>query len=368
MPFVAIGLDHTTAGIELRERVAFADTDIALALRRLTDQGDGMLDQAAILSTCNRVELYGVWRSRPAERELASFLACYHGLDPSQIASSLYVHRDRRVAHHLAATAAGMHSLLLGEAQILGQVRNALDHALAVGTAGTELRRMFESAIATGRRVRSETALGRGATSFPYAGVELARRRLGTLQGATVMLIGTGEMAQLVAKQLVKRGTKRLLVVGRGPSRAEALAESYGGDAVMVDRLDEALLWSDVVISATGAPEPVVRRDQLRRALAHRRVDGMPLLVIDLSVPRAVDPATSDLSGIEVHTIDELRGVVERSLAQRRTALAEAEVIVGREVTRFADWLDRRQAAPVASPGSARAKPAVIGRILQGST
>src|SRR5262249_50852382 len=160
------------------------------------------LDQAAILSTCNRVELYGVARSRPTEPELACFLARYHRLDTSQVASMLRVYRGDQVAHHLSATAAGMHSLALGEAQILGQIREALEHALTAGTAGAELRRLFESAIATGRRVRSETGIGRGAASVPYAGVEFARGRLGTLNQSTVLLIGTGDTAQLAAKQL----------------------------------------------------------------------------------------------------------------------------------------------------------------------
>ena len=171
---VAVGLDHTTAAIELRERVAFPDEGVAAALAQLTDPARPLLEQAAILSTCNRVELYGVGDARP--HELAAFLAHYHGVDSRALTSALYVHRGEEVPHHLAATAAGMQSLVVGEPQIQGQVRAALDHALAAGTAGPELRRLFESAIAAGRRVRSRTGLSRGTASLPHAGVELVRR------------------------------------------------------------------------------------------------------------------------------------------------------------------------------------------------
>ena len=345
LEFVAVGLDHTTAGIELRERLAFADAEIPAALRRLTDPADPLLDQAAILSTCNRVELYGVARSRPAERRLASFLTLYHGLDISEVAGALFVYRDDHVAHRLAATAAGMHSLVLGEAQIQGQIRKALELALSAGTAGVELRRMFESAVAAGRRVRSGTTIGRGTASVPHASVEFARERLGTLSESTVLLIGTGTTGELAAKQLVKRGARQLLVLGRTPSRAKRLAESYGGRAITADRFEGAVAQSDIVISATGAPHPVLDRDQLRRALERRGARHVPLLLFDLSVPRDVDPAATDLPGVELHTIDDLRGIVEHALVQRRAELPQANAILESEVARFTDWLRRRDPA-----------------------
>ncbi|HUA45597.1 MAG TPA: glutamyl-tRNA reductase [Solirubrobacteraceae bacterium] len=363
--FVAVGVDHTTAGIGVRERLAFADAEIPAALQRLTDPGAGLLDQAAILSTCNRVELYGVSRSRRSERQLSSFLARYHGLETSELVSMMNVYRDDEVAHHLAATAAGMHSLVLGETQILGQVRKALEHALAAATAGSELRRLFECAIAAGRRVRSGTAIGRGAASVPYASVELARRRLGTLDQSTALLIGTGDMAQLAAKQLVKRGAKQLLVLGRAPAQARRIAECYGAHAITHAELDQALARSDFVITATSAPRPILTRDQLQRALARRSADSLPLLLIDLSVPRDVDPTASKLPGVEVHTIDDLRGDVARALIKRRAELPEAHAIVRSEVGRFTAWLNRRDAASVwdcscqpARPSSAPGLPA----------
>jgi glutamyl-tRNA reductase len=345
LELVAIGLDHTTAGLELRERVAFADAEIPAALGRLTDPSDPLLEQAAILSTCNRVELYGVARSRPAPDRLPSFLARYHGREPGELSSALYVHRGDEVAHHLAATAAGMHSLVLGEAQIQGQVRKALEHAMAAGTAGPELRRLFESAIAAGRRVRSRTALGRGVASVPHAGVELVRQRLGTLNRSTVLLIGAGTIAELAAKQLVRHGVGELLVVGRDVERAGRLAERHGGRVVTLDRLGEALTRSDVVISSTAAPRPIVCRDQLERALARGgRASSRPLLVIDLAVPRDVDPAVAGLPGVELYTSDDLRQVVEQRLAQRSAELPAAYSEVRAEVARFTRWLSVREA------------------------
>ena len=354
LALVAIGLDHTTAGVEVRERLAFTDGEIPTALRRLTAPGDGLLDQAAIVSTCNRVELYGVSRSRPAAGQLTSFLARYHGLVESEIASSLYVYRDEQVPHQLAATAAGMRSLVLGESQILGQVRKALDHAMRAGTAGVELRRLFESAVAAGRRVRSETAISRGAASVPYASVEFVRRRLGTLDDATVVVIGTGEMAELVAKQLVKRGAMQLLVFGRSHPHATRLAESHGGQAVAAERLDEALARADAVITATGAPQSVLTCERLRRVMALRGTRTASLLLIDVSVPRDVDPSAAGLAHVELHTIDDLRATAERTLMRRRDELPEATTILAREVTRFTTWLQQREntiAGAVAVPG-----------------
>lgn len=344
LEFIAVGLDHTTAGIELRERLAFADEEIPVVLRRLTGPPNQLLDQAAILSTCNRVELYAVSQSRPDERKLASFLAHYHCLHTSELKRHLYVFRGDEVAHRLAATAAGMQSLVLGEAQIQGQVRTALQHALAAGTAGPELRRLFESALVSGRRVRSDTAIGRGVASVPRASVEFARQRLGTLDDSTVLLIGAGSMGELAAKQLVKREVGELLVLGRAEFRAKRLAERYHGRAITREELDEALALSDVVISSTGAPHRILHLDRIERALPRRSVGSRPLLLIDLAVPRDIDPAAIGLPGVELHTIDDLRAVIERALMQRRAELPDAHSILEREVARFIGWLRRREA------------------------
>jgi glutamyl-tRNA reductase len=344
---VAVGLDHTTATIDVRERVTFADAAIPAALEQLAGPAGRPLEQAAILSTCNRVEIYGVARSVLHRDDLASLLARCHGVDPGELESALYVHRGHEVARHLAATAAGMHSLVPGEAQIQGQVRAALEHAIAAGTVGPELRRLFESAIAAGRRVRSRTCLGRGVASVPHASVELVRQRLGTLGDSTVLLIGTGTIGELTAKHLSKHGPRELLVLGRDGARAKRLAERHGGRVVTVDRLDDALAESHAVISSTGAPRPVLHRHQVERAL-ERRADTR-LLLIDLAVPRDIDPAAAAVPRVELHTIDDLRMVVERTLLQRRGELPAAHSVLRAEVARFTAWLGRR--AAVAAEG-----------------
>jgi glutamyl-tRNA reductase len=342
LELVAVGLDHTSAGIELRERLAFSDVEIPPALMRLTDPAEEALEQAAILSTCNRVELYGVSRLRPSAEELTELLAGSRGVEPYELRGALYVHRGEEVARHLMATAAGLFSPVVGEAQIQGQVRFALANALWAGASGPELRRLFESAIAAGRRVRSETAIGRGMASVPQASVEFARQRLGTLSGSAALLIGAGTTSELAAKQLVKRGVGELLVLGRDAARATRLAQRHGGRVIAAERLRHALTKADVVISSTGAPHHILRRGRLEEAVADRRPGPTPLLLIDLAVPRDVDPAVAGLAGVEVHTLDDLNRVVERALVHRRGELPAAQAVVRVEVERFTEWLRRR--------------------------
>ena len=342
LELVAVGLDHTTAGIELRERLACSGAEIPPALRRLTDPADAGLEQAAILSTCNRVELYGFTRSRPSADELVALLARSRGVAQDEVRGAMYVYRGERAAYHLAAIASGLCSLVVGEAQIQGQVRAALGDALSTGTAGPELHRLFDSAIAAGRRVRSQTGIGRGMASVPQASVEFARQRLGTLSGSAALLIGAGTVSELAAKQLVKQGIAEVVVLGSDPARATRLAERHGGRVISADGLDRALTHADVVISSTGAPDPIVHRDQLEGAVADRRPGRAPLLLIDLAVPRDVDPAAVGVAGVEVHTLDDLNGVVERALVQRRAELPVAQAVLRVEVARFTEWLQRR--------------------------
>ena len=269
-------------------------------------------------------------------------LARSRGVEPDELRGAAYVHRGEGVADHLAAIASGLRSFVVGEAQIQGQVRSALGDALSTGTAGPELRRLFESAIAAGRRVRSETTIGRGMASVPQASVEFARERLGTLSGSAALLIGAGTTSELAAKQLVKRGAGEVLVLGRDPARAARLAQRHGGRVISAEGLGHALTKADVVISSAGAPHRIVRRDRLEEAVADRRPGRAPLLLIDLAVPRDVDPAVVGLAGVEVHTLDDLNRVVERALVQRRGELPAAQAVVRVEVARFSEWLRRR--------------------------
>jgi glutamyl-tRNA reductase len=342
---VSVGVDHATAALELRERLALAEADVPAALARLTDPAVSPLEQAVILSTCNRVEVYAAARTHPSREELVSLLARSQGLSPRELMGAVRVHRGDEVPYRLAETAAGLHSLVLGEAQIQGQVRKAVELAVAAGTAGPELRRMFESAIAAGRRVRSTTDIGRGVASVPHAAIQFARQRLGTFASATVLLVGAGSVSELAAKHLVKLNPATLLIIGRDRARAESLAERHGARALGSDALVEALAQARVVISSTGAPQPVLQRDQLERALAHRQGDNPePLLLVDLAVPRDVDPAAAGMPGVELCTIDDLEEVVERTRTQRQAELPAAHSVLRTEVARFTRWLHTRAA------------------------
>jgi len=340
---VSVGVDHATAGLELRERLALTEADVPAALSRLIDPAASPLEQAVILSTCNRVEVYGAARTHVSREELLSLLAGSHGLSARELVGAVRVHRGDEVPYRLAATAAGLHSLVLGEAQIQGQVRKAAEVAIAAGTAGPELRRMFESAVAAGRRVRSTTDIGRGVASVPHAAVQFARQRLVTLAGVTVLLIGAGTVSELAAKHLVKQNPAALLIIGRDPARAASLAERHGGRALGSEALVEALAEAGVVISSTGAPTPVLHRDQLERALARRRDNSAPLLLLDLAIPRDVDPAVATMPGVELCTIDDLEEVVERTRTQRHAELPAAHSVLRAEVARFTRWLRSRE-------------------------
>ena len=352
---VVVGLDHTTAPIELRERLAFAAADIPAALRELAGEPDGsLLEQAAIVSTCNRVEIYGVARTRVGREDIGRFLALRRGVDRRSVTRALYAHCDDEVAHHIAAVTAGLHSLVLGEAQIQGQMRRALDLAVAAGTAGPELRRLFEAAISAGRRVRARTALGRGVASVPQAGVELVRQRLGTLEGATVLLLGAGTVGELAAKHLRARGGRELIVIGRDAARAERLAERHGGRTLPAVRLTDGLALADVVVSSTGSPQPVLRREHIEAALTRRAGGGAErMLLLDLALPRDVDDGVRGLPGVELYRIDDLEQVVVQTIARRSADLPAAYAILRREVAHFTAWLaGRRASAALGSLGA----------------
>jgi len=351
MKLLLAGLDHTTAPVALRERLAFGQTDIAAALTQLTQPQAGhapLLDEAAILSTCNRVEILGVARDDGAAHGLTHFLATFHQLDEREFAHRLYVHHGIAAAHHLCATAAGLRSLVLGEAQIQGQVRSAFEQGQAAGSVGPVLHRLFQHALAAGKRARSETALGQGAASVSQAGVELVRRRLGDLQGRTVLLVGGGEVSELAARNLLANGAGRLIIINRTLARGRALAERYGAEALGFEELPDALARCDILISSTAAPVPIIHRQQIATALEAkaRRGDDPAMLLIDLAVPRDIHPDVATLPGVHLCTVDDLQDAVRATLGQRARAAEQAEAIALEEARAFETWLLTRAAVP----------------------
>jgi glutamyl-tRNA reductase len=356
MKLILAGLDHTTAPVEIRERLAFSPSDIAAALTRLTRPQDGrppLLAEAVILSTCNRVEIYGLAGGESTAENLTRFLAEFHALAEDDFAHALFFFHGDTVARHLCATASGLRSLVLGEAQIQGQVRSSFEHAQAVGSLGPVLHRLFQHALTAGKRVRSETPLGQGAASVSQAGVELARRRLGELRGRQVLLVGSGEVSELAAQNLLANGADRLMIVNRTLAHGRELAGRYGAEALTFDELPHALARADILISSTAAPVPIIYRkhvaDALEAKAAMRAVGGASIpemLLIDLAVPRDIHPEVASLPGCHLCTVDDLQEVVRATLGQRAQSAERAEQIAVEEVHAFEGWLRTQEAVP----------------------
>jgi glutamyl-tRNA reductase len=355
MKLILAGLDYTTAPVEVRERLAFDSTAMGEALVRLTrpnGEQPPILVEAVILSTCNRVEIYGLAEAATSARDLAHFLASFHQLDEREFADAMFSHQGAAVARHLCAIAAGLRSLVLGEAQIQGQVRSSFEQGQLAGSVGPVLHRLFQHALTAGKRARSETTLGQGAASVSQAGVELARR-LGPLQGRSVLLVGGGEVSELAAQNLLANGANRLTIVNRTLARGRELAGRYGAEALAFDELPQALARCDIVISSTAAPAPIILREQVAAALEAKAgrsapgdMGGATMLLIDLAVPRDIDPEVATLPGAHLYTVDDLQDVVQATLGQRAQAVERAEAIAEEEVAAFEAWLRTQEAVP----------------------
>lgn len=339
-----VGVSHETADVSLREA---ASLDAALIPSALAELAAAGADEAVIVSTCNRTELYLVTGDGRDAREVARefFARRAKAGRETALLSALYAHEGEEAARHLFAVAAGLRSLVLGEDQILGQVKEAYRLAAACGAAGPILSHLFQRAIHVGKRVRTETGLGRGAVSVSYAAVELARKIFGDLSGKRILLLGAGEMAELALKNLADHGSLRIWVANRTREHGEALARAFGGEAVAMEELEERLAAADIVLASTGAREPVLTRAMVQRAVRRRR--GRPLFVIDIAVPRDVDPDVHALDGVFLYNIDDLRAVVEANAAERRLHVPHAEAIVARQAREFGRWLRQRLADPV---------------------
>ena len=327
-----LGINHQTAPVRLRERVAFAADTVPAALATLRELPG--VREAALLSTCNRTELYAM--ADDDGRSLAGWLASHPG-DATDLHAYLYHHSDAAAARHLFRVATGLDSLVLGEPQILGQVKEAWALARGAGALGTTLDRLFQNAFATAKRARTETRIGANPVSVASAAVRLAQESFARLEDSTVLLVGAGETIELAARHLSEGGVQRLLVANRTLAHAQDLASRHGGVALPLSELDRHLAEADVVLSATASREPVILRGQVAAALARRR--HRPMLLLDLAVPRDIDPGVAELEDAFLHTIDDLERAIEDNRRSRREAAAEAEAIVDLQVSRFAQAL-----------------------------
>jgi glutamyl-tRNA reductase len=342
MRLLAVGLSHRTAPVELRESVDFGRAGLDAALHALAARG--ISPETVVLSTCNRAEVYAIGDPDAAADALTRFFCDYHGLELAHLREHLYCHRGLDAARHLFRVAAGLDSLVVGEPQILGQVKTAYAAASDLRFTGTVTHRLFHAAFAVGKRVRNETGLAEGAVSVSYAAIELARKIFGDLSGLSVLILGAGEMAELTGVHLRAQRVREITIASRTLASAENLARQLEGRAVPWHDLRPALAAADIVVTATGAAEPVLTRAMADDAVRSRR--NRPLFVIDIALPRDVEAAVGDLEQVFLYHMDDLQSIVSENLARRSTELASAEAIVNEEVARFASWLQSREIVP----------------------
>ena len=334
MSIVLIGVNHKTAPVEVRELLAFSESACAEGLRSLVD-GE-VVREGLIVSTCNRVEVVTATARNQllqGSERIADFLCRAKGLPRESLSAHLYQHVDDQAVRHLFRVASSLDSMVIGEPQVLGQVRRAYSQALKAGTAGRVLNRLVHHAFHVAKRVRAETGIAASAVSISYMAVELGKKIFGSLQGRSVLLIGAGEMAELSARHLVNAGVSRVLVTNRTAGSAQRLALEFGGESGSFDNLAEHLAEADVVICSTGADEYVVTAEMARAALERRR--NRPAFFIDISVPRNVDPDVGRLPNLFVFDIDDLESVISSNIREREHEAQRAELIVDSEVMQF---------------------------------
>lgn len=333
MPLFLIGLNHETAPIEVRERYAFAGDKLAAELQRLASV-DGVTE-ASLISTCNRSEWLLAADSHEALTEAL-------GVELLQ-QDYIYQYQDHQAAQHLLRVASGLNSQVLGEPQILGQCKAALEIAHSSGTAGSMVTHLFETAFHTAKRVRTETSIGSHPVSVAFAAVRTAQQIFSDFERHTALLIGAGETGELLARHLRELGLGNLLVTNRTPERAQNLAAEYSGRMIEWDQFDDVLHQADIIISSTAAPEPVVKTESVKRALKARK--RKPMFVVDLAVPRDIEPATADLNDVYLYTVDDLQNIAQQGMDARREAATQAETIIQSELNHWQRWLRERTAA-----------------------
>jgi glutamyl-tRNA reductase len=333
MPFIVLGLNHQTAPIALREKVAVEAGALPGALEALRAL-DGV-HETAVLSTCNRTEIYA--HIEPgAENRLTEWLSRQHGLSVDSLQTYLYQHCDTEAVRHLFRVAAGLDSLILGEPQILGQVKTAWQAARDANSVSGMLDRLFQQTFSVAKRVRTDTRIGAHPVSVAFAAVRMAQRLFSELNTATVMLIGAGDTIELSARHLSDSKVKRLLIANRTLEHAQTLASQHGGVALPLHDIDRHLFEADIVISATASREPILSKAMVQSALKARR--QKPMFLLDLAVPRDIAANVSELSDAYLYTVDDLEQVIEDNRASRREAANEAEVIIDLQVQHFLAW------------------------------
>ena len=339
MPLFALGLNHHTAPLAIRERVSFQPQVLNEALVDLTRSRE--VKEAAILSTCNRTEVY--FAARQAEYA-ADWLAQFHALPLDDLSPFLYTLPHRDAIRHVFRVASGLDSMVLGEPQILGQVKEAVRQAEAAGTLGSHLHKLFQNTFAVAKEVRSTTAIGANIVSMAAAAVHLSERIFESIADQRVLFIGAGEMVELCVAHFAGARPRQIIIANRTEARARALAARCGAEVASLDRIAELLPNFDVVVSCTGSPLPIVGLGMVERAIRKRR--HRPMVMVDLAVPRDIEPEIGQLDDVFLYTVDDLAQIVEAGLESRQAAVVEAEAIIDSRVAGFLHWLDARDAVP----------------------
>ncbi|WP_449603358.1 glutamyl-tRNA reductase [Paenibacillus sp. Marseille-Q9583] len=344
MHIVVVGLNYRTAPVEVREQFAFAESDLPAALHQLMET-KGVLE-GVVVATCNRTEIYVVMdRLHMAGYFIRGFMEQWFGVKNEQFAQHMYIYEDEQAIAHLFRVTCGLDSMVIGETQILGQVRSSFLTAQAEGVTGTWFNRLFKQAVTLGKRAHSETSIGESAVSVSYAAVELGKRIFGMFTGKRVLILGAGKMSELTVKHLYSSGAAEVIVANRTLSRAIELAEKFSGKPSTIEDALKTLNEVDIVISSTGADGYVLSADQVANAMKRR--PSRPLFMIDIAVPRDIDPASANVPDVFLYDIDDLEGIVESNLEMRRSEAAKIEVMISEEMDEFQLWLKTLGVRPV---------------------
>ncbi len=335
MSLLTIGINHKTAPVSVREKVAFAPDQLDQSLRSLQEL-DGV-NEALIVSTCNRTELYCRVEEQDPTQAVIDWMAEHHNLQDKELRPYVYTHAGRDTVQHLLRVACGLDSLVLGEPQILGQLKSAFQGARHAGTLGSQLGRLFQHAFSVAKQVRTDTAIGESAVSVAFAAVNLAKQIFGDLDRQTALMIGAGETVELASRHLHANGIGKLMVANRSLERAEQLADQFDGEAFTLPALTDRLHEADIIISSTASPLPILGKGATERALRKRK--HRPFFMVDIAVPRDIEPEVGELDDVFLYTVDDLQEVIDENLNSRREAAAQAEEIIDTRVEEFEGWL-----------------------------
>ncbi|NBM54822.1 glutamyl-tRNA reductase [Proteus vulgaris] len=336
MTLLALGINHKTAPVALREKVSFSPDTMGDALNNLLQQP--AVRGGVVLSTCNRTELYLSMEDKENSHEqLIRWLCQYHQIEPSELKNSVYWHQDNQAVSHLMRVASGLDSLVLGEPQILGQVKKAFADSQNYDSLSSELERLFQKSFSVAKRVRTETQIGANAVSVAFAACTLARQIFESLSSLTILLVGAGETIELVARHLREHQVEKIIIANRTKERAQRLANEVDADVITLSEIDECLSQADIVISSTASPLPIIGKGMVERALKKRR--NQPMLLVDIAVPRDIEQDVEKLNNVYLYSVDDLEAIIQHNREQRQAAAIQAEHIVQQESGQFMDWL-----------------------------